>query len=416
MESNKRVSIIISVAIVWMFYLTSYIARVEPSILVNDLMQEFKITSSVVGLVISIMYIPYVILQIPCGIITDKLGVKTIVMVSSLLCALGTFVFGSANNIIELQLGRFLIGTASASAFICCGKIASDCFAKNKYAMLMGIAMCMGCLGGVAGTSPIAYLVSHIGWRNATFVITTCSIALAILTFIFLPNKSNQVVHSTKSNLLRGLQIMLHTPQTWLLGIYGAITYLPLSALAELWGVTFIEKRYGVPTETAAISSILIFIGFGIGGLISAYIAEKIHSYQKTIMFFTIALFFAFFTALYSNDISFYVCMILMFLIGLLAGANTLCFTIAFNLVPKQYAATSAGFMNTLIMSSGIIFQPLLGKLLDFFRNGMVTSSGEALYNVTMYRSTFLVIVFSMVIAIITTFFIRDVKHSEEHE
>lgn len=412
-KSEKSYTAIIAISICWMFYLYSYVARVEPSVLVNDLMNDFGITSSVVGFVISIMYIPYVFMQIPCGIITDKLGIKTMIVGSSALCALGSFVFGSAHSILQLEIGRFLIGLASASAFLCCGKVASDYFDKKKYAMLMGIAMCMGCFGGISGTAPTAFLVGKIGWRNTTYIIATVGIILALCAVIFMKQKKSAQTDK-KTKLLDGVKILAKNPRAWILGFYGAMTYLPLSALAELWSVPFMEQRFSIPTEKAAIPSIIIFIGFGLGGVISAWVAEKINSYKKTIIMFTVGVILSFWVALYNDSIGFYSCLTAMFIGGVCAGANTLAFVIAYNLVPPQFGGTSAGFTNALIMSSGIIFQPLLGKLLDFFRNGMVTENGTPIYTLTMYRSAFLFVIVGMLLAIFATFFINDIKHKEE--
>ncbi len=391
----------------------SYIARVEPSVLQNDLMAEFGITSTILGVIISMAYFPYVIMQIPCGVITDKLGTKTVVSVSYALCSIGALIFASANSVAQLEIGRFLIGLASAPAFLCCGKVASDFFDKRKYAMLMGIAMCLGCLGGILGSSPTACLVAKFGWRLTTYILAAFGGVLTVITILFM--KSKQTQKKKENNLLTGLKTIARNPKAWILGFYGAMTYLPLSALAELWVVPFMQQRYGISTEKAAISSIILFIGFALGGIISAWMAEKINSYKKTIIIFTLGIIIAFLIAIYNDAIDFNACLIMLFIGGTCAGSNTLAFTIAYDLVPAEFGGTSAGFLNALVMFSGCIFQPLLGKLLDFFRNGMVTTEGAPIYNLSMYRSAFLFVIAGLFLAIIATFFIHDVKHKEEN-
>ena len=417
-RTEKSYVAALAISIAWIFYLYSYAARIEPAILFGELTGEFHITSKEIGYFSLIAYIPYVIMQIPCGIITDKLGIKRILAISNALCALGAFTFASAHSVFQLDVGRFLIGLAGAPAFLCCGKVASEFFDKRRFSMLMGMAMVFGCLGGILGGTPAASLVSSIGWRSTTFIIAALGGVLAVLSMVFLKNKPKEEegVSKEKSNLLGGLKILVKNPKIWILGFYGAMSYLPLSAIAEMWGVPFISARYGIPTTQAAISSSVIFVGFALGGVVSAWIAEKINSYKKTIILFTLGVAISFWTAICVDGIGYALCLALMFLGGLFAGANTLCFTIAFNSVPKEYSGTSSGFMNTLIMASAIFFPALLGKSLDFFRNGLVTDAGVPIYNITAYRSAFLIVIAALALAAIATFFISDIKHNKEEK
>lgn len=413
MNSQSKKGAFLSVVLCWMFYLFAYVIRVEPSVVAKSLISEFGITSSVIGFLGSVAYLPYVAMQIPCGVIADKLGTKTVVLISCTICSIGAFIFGSANSVLQLEISRFLIGLSTAAAFLCCGKVATEFFDKRKYAMFMGIAMCMGCLGGIAGSAPTAYLVSEFGWRVATYVIATFGSILALLV-LFLMKKSPKIQVSEETHILTGLKIIAKHPRAWILGFFGAMTYLPLSALAELWVVPFMEHRYGIETTKAAISSIIIFIGFATGSVVSAWVAEKINSYKKTIIVFTLGIALAFGVAIYSDDISYNVCLLLLFIGGTCAGANNLVFPIAYNLVPSTYGGTSTGFTNALVMSSGILFQPLLGKVLDFARNGLVDEAGIPIYNLTMYRSAFLVVMVGLFLAMIAAFFINDLKHKDD--
>jgi MFS family permease len=411
-NSTAKGMALISMITALLFYLISYVSRAEPCVLVNELMTEFKLTSSAVGYIISFVYLPYVIMQVPCGILVDKLGVKIVLTFCAALCAIGTFTFGIATTAIEMEIGRFLIGVAAAPSYLSCGKIASDSFSKDKYAMLMGIAMASGCVGGSIAGTPTASLVSVIGWRNVTFIIAGLLCAVAVMALLFIKGKAKtektQDDKRSGGDVLKGLKMIALNPGAWVIGLYGAISYLPLSAVAELWGIPFMQNRFGVSTEIAGVSSMLLFIGFGIGSILCAYEANFLKSFKKTIIANALLLIITIYPALYSDSISLNVCFILLFFVGMFAGANTLCFTLAYKLIPEKYAGTSAGFMNALIMSSGLLFQPMLGKLLDFFRHGAIDASGEPLYTLGTYRETFYVVIVSMVMAVVLTFMVKE--------
>jgi MFS family permease len=402
-----------------MYYLYTYIVRVEPCVLVDDLMREFSITSSVLGMVASSAYIPYVAMQIPCGIITDKLGVKVMVACGCALCALGVFIFGAAKSVFFLQVGRFLIGLASASAFLCCGKVAAEYFSKDKYALLMGLAMCMGCIGGISGTAPTAFLVERCGWRGATYILAAVGAVLTLMALFFIKKREKSPAESgSRPQLLKGIKILSKQPKLWLAGLYGAIMYLPLSALAELWIVPYTGVRFGVDTETASLSSILLFIGFAVGSAVSPWVADKINSYKKTLIGSSVLCVSTSAAALYVGALGFGGSLAMLFLSGTAAGASTLVFAISYHMAPHEYSGSSAGFTNALIMSSGIIFQPILGYLIDFYKQSDVRdATGAAVsgyYSVDVYQETFMVLIYVFVAALIMTFFINEIKARKE--
>ena len=407
MTGLKRQSVWLTIVMCWLFYLFSYFVKVEPSVLVDDLIKDFSFSYSQIGLVISVVYIPYVLMQIPCGILTDKIGYKLIISLCCSICALGVFIFGIAQSTFQLMIGRFLIGLSSAPAFLCCGKVAADLFPKEKYGLFMGIAMFLGCVGGVLGTNLSAYLAPIFGWRQFTYGLAFIGIMIGCISYFSIKSNTNQVANNN-INILEGLKLLIRNRTVWLLGFYGAMTYLPLSAVAELWGVPFMRHRFNVSNNEASICAALMFVSFGLGSIIAADVAKKLNSYKKTIILFLIGLIITFWFAIYSNSIGFITCVLLFSLGSFFAGANTLSFAMCYDLIPVKYAGTSAGFMNMIVMSSGILFQPLLGKLLDLFRNGKVTSDGVPLYDMNMYRHSFMFIIIGLALALIAVLYIKE--------
>lgn len=406
----KNISSIIIILLCFAFYSFSYFARVEPGALLDDLMRDFSLNAAELGTIISTAaYIPYVGLQIPSGILTDKFGLRKVVTICSILCTIGMLLFGTAQYTWQLVLGRFIIGLSSTTSFLCCGKAAADLFDKSKYGLFMGIAMFLGCVGGILGTSLSSSIAPILGWRNFTLYMSIIGIIISILAFIFIKEiPYNNQVNNNNANVFRAVKNLVCNKNVWLIGIYGLVSYLPLSAIAEMWGIPFIQHRFNTSLQEATISSAVIFVSFGIGSILTDNVAKKLHSYKKTIILFLILALISFSIAFYSDSINYITCLILFGLGGFFAGCNNLSFPFCYDFVPKEYAGTSTGFTNTLIMSNCILFPPLLGKLLDIFRDGRVTEDGIPMYFISDYRKAFIFIIFSFVIAIVSVIFVKE--------
>ena len=408
-------SAVITIVLCFCFYAFAYFARVEPGALLSNLMSEFSLNTAEIGTIIStVAYIPYVIMQIPSGILVDRFGLRRVLSICSMLCALGMILFGMAQSAWQLALGRFIIGLSATAAFLSCGKAAAELFDKSKYGLFMGITMFVGCLGSVLGVNLSAGLAPILGWRNLTYYVAIIGIIISILSYIFIEDpKSKNVQSNVNSDMLDGLKTLVKNKNVWLIGVYGLVSYLPLSAIAELWGIPFIQYRFNASVQEATICSAVISISFGLGSIVADNVASKLNSYKKTIILFLILTLISFSIAFYSNSINYITCLILLGLGGFFAGCNTLSFPFCYALVPKEYAGTSTGFTNTLIMANCIIFPPLLGKLLDVFRDGRVNSAELPLYSLEDYRKSFISIIISLIIAVVAVMIVKENKKAE---
>ena len=401
---------ILSIVICWMFYLFGCLSRVEPGVLVNDLMNDFSLNASQVGFIVSVMYWSYNGMQIPWGIILDKIGYKFVITACCFICALGVLIFGIATTDTQLMIGRFLVGLASSAAFLSCGKVASDLYGKDKYPLFMGIATCMGCIGSMLGSTVSSYLSKWVGWRSATIGIAIFGIILGILAFMGLKSGNTKKESVNDVKVGQGLKILATNYNVWLIGFYGAMSYLPVSSIADLWGTSFMEKRFNIPTEQASILPSLIYIGFGLGSVVSAILANKWNSYKKTVVLFTIGLIITMWFAIYNDSIGFISCLILFFMASFCAGADTLTFSMCYDFVPKEFAGISSGFNNMILMMGGLFFDPQLGRLLDYFRNGKVTTDGKPFYDLAMYRQAFVWVIVAICLSLLAVCFIKDNK------
>jgi MFS family permease len=177
--------------IIWgianVFYLYEVILRVSPGVMTNDLMSHYAITTSMLGVLISCFYYSYTALQLPCGLILDKLGPRNLIGTSAILSILGSLLFAMTNQVYIAQLGRCMVGAGAACAFISSLQIASLVFPVKQFALLSGITNMMGTLGALGGGFPVARAVNVMGWKATVLSLALMGILIAVMAFLFIP-------------------------------------------------------------------------------------------------------------------------------------------------------------------------------------------------------------------------------------
>ena len=396
------------------FYLYELALRVSPSVMTNDLMGTFNVTSTMLGILVSFYYYAYTALQIPCGIILDRLGARNLLGISALLCVIGSCLFACSNKIVVAQIGRFLVGCGSACAFISCLQIAANLFPKRYFVVLAGITNMMGTLGGLFGGFPVARAVNVLGWQNATYILATIGIIIAILIFMLVPkNMGEQKPKTNNQSIAINIAKLLKNSQVILSGIVAGFMYLPIDAFAELWAVPFFMAKYGISNEKASLASAIIFVGVAIGSVILALFAKKIESYTKTIKLATTLMAVSFIPLVYT-DCNLYTAFCIVLIIGLLTGAQPIGFTIAKESVSAEISGTTLAMTNCIVMLIGSIFQPFLGALLDFFWDGKLNEAGLRIYSKSAYEHAILVIPIFLAIAYVVSVFLKETIKTED--
>ena len=406
----------ISPALAWvfwgcaaLFYLYEFILRVSPNAIVNELMRDFGVTSTYLGILVSAYSCAYVPLQVPCGVIVDWLGTRRVICLSTLLCIIGSFLFAESENFYLAVFARFLIGAGSACAYISCVKVGSDWFAPEKFAVIAGITMMMGTLGGIVGAKPFAALANIVGWRDAMVVAGFVGIGVLALCFFVLKDRRRsreEIVHS--GNLFEGLKIIASNPQSWLLAAYGGFMYVPLCAFAELWGTPFMMNLYNVDNETAAFAGTMVYLGFALGSLLGPLFSNYIKSRRLVMLGSSVLTIIPFVGVIYIPDLPYNVSLILLLLAGLVCGAQILYFGVAKEMNPDKYSATAIGFTNAGVMASGLIFPTLLGYILDSVWDGAISADGIPIYSVNDYQQALLTVPVCMLMAFIIMLFVRE--------
>lgn len=361
------------------FYFSDYLARVAPGVMHKYLQSDFGINEAGFGILTASFYIPYIAMQIPVGLTVDRISIRWLLTIMSLITAFGCCVFGLANGLMIASVGRMLIGFSAAFAFVCSLRLATSWFPPTMLGLLAGLTQSLGMLGAAAGEAPVSFLVSNVGWRHSMLIIAFIFIILAGLLYQFVQDKPDarrtELFSGERISILYSLKVILSCRQTWLNALYAGFLFGPTAVIGEAIGPAYLQFGRGLGAHGAAFATGLIFIGWGISGPLSGWLSDRLGK-RKPIMILS-GLCGVIFTSLFVflPDLSQTTAYILFFVFGLTNTGVAIAYAVSTELHDRKVIGTSIAFTNMTSIFVGASLQPLVGRLVDMV-------AGARAYNV----------------------------------
>jgi MFS family permease len=394
------------------FYLYEFIMQVAPGVIHQDLMHAFAIDATKIGLLSGFFYLSYTPLQLYGGLLLDRYDARIILTCVCATFALGVLLFAQASNIYMAAMARFIMGGAAACAFTSVLHLTARWVPPIHFALFVGIAEMMGAVGGLGGTTPLALLLKHFDWRTTITGFAYAGFILAILIALIVRSqpKSHEKLYTKRNNnsIWVDLKTILHSRETWTIGIYSFFIWAPVLAFSALWSVEFIRISHHFDKVAAAQAVTFAWIGVAIASPAIGWLSDLIGRRCIIMTICAVAGTIAMTAVLFITSVPAIVLYLLMFVIGFASAGQTLSFALIKDNNSPHTSSAANGFNNMAIVASGLIFQPLVGKILDMHWQG-ITMEGIRVYSLHGYQMALLILPICYLIAALTSmFFIKD--------
>lgn len=355
--------------IIWLvgisFLLFQFFLQLSSGIVVGAIAHEQHFSALTAGLLSSAFYYVYTSLQIPVGILFDRYNTRSLLFINASICAIGCFVFAAGNHLSVLFLGRLIIGSGSAFAFIGMSHLLRQHFPMKKYAFMIGLSETLGFILTVLGIIGMGAFIEHCSWRTFIRAAGFFGFIISFFCWYIIPNHKPEARHLTSYK--HHLFLILKNKLTWVNGLFVCFEFSVITVFSAMWSVPFLQLKLNCSIETASALSSLILLGAGLScpvfGMLSMYFNRR----KPLIHFSCISTAVLFVTLLYCPIYNLFFIASLLFFIGLFCGAYMLAYTIANELGPTEALSTCTGFTNTLAMLSAPLLQPLVGYFIDLF-------------------------------------------------
>lgn len=174
-------------------YFLVYFHRVSPAVLATDLQESFGVGLASIAVLSSAYFYAYTVMQLPCGVLTDRWGPRRTVCAFTAISALGAFVTALAVSFEMVVLGRVMIGVGVAMVYVPTLKVLSSWFRRDEFSTLTGLLLTVGNVGGLAAAGPLAAMSDYAGWQRVFLALGVLTAVLTWLMWLLVRDRPEEV-------------------------------------------------------------------------------------------------------------------------------------------------------------------------------------------------------------------------------
>jgi MFS family permease len=382
--------------------------QTAPSVMINDFEQAFAINAFGVSLLASSFYYPYVLLQIPAGMLIDRVQPRYCLTACLLGIVLFTVILASSHDLNTARSARILQGVFSTPSVVPALYLAAIWFPARRFALIAGLTEMIGMSGSALGQIMLAPACGYFGWRAALIGCAMAGLILAGLTWFIIRNKTSgdsAIIEASaphKTHILRDLLTVISYPQAWINGLFSGLLFSVSGAFGAFWCIPYLIHTYSMSLNLAAAASSMTLFGSAIGAPGVGWLSDKLGLRRLPMIISTAVALVLMLVILYLPMTNLTVLFVLLFLLGFFGSVYVIPYAVIRDFVPANVRGTAMGYTN---MMSILIGAPLLQPLIGWILNSDLKQTAN---NASAYQHALIVLPLALGVGLVLAFFSRE--------
>ncbi len=292
--TKKRYLILV---FVFVSVVINYLDRSNISVAAFAISDELGLSTVQMGLVFSAFAWTYSALQIPGGVLVDRVRPRILYPIMLMLWSLSTLVQGFISSLTALIGCRAAVGVFEAPSYPCNNKIVTNWFPENERASAIAVYT-SGQFIGLAFLTPVLVLIqSAMGWRGLFIVTGLIGMFWAVAWYYFYRDPLNhktineeELEYITKGRGFedKSADVVEKSTFSWsdfrkmlthhkLIGVYiGQFCLGSLFIFFLTWFPTYLVKFRGLDFIQSGFLASLPFLGAFVGVLASGFTSDAL--------------------------------------------------------------------------------------------------------------------------------------------
>lgn len=243
----------------WSVGITAYIVavlhRTSFGVAGLDAVDRFDTSAGVLAVFTMLQILVYAGLQVPVGMLLDRVGPRRMVAGGALLMAGGQLLLAFSTDIGTAITARILVGAGDAMTFISVLSLVTMWFPARRIPVVTQLTGLLGQLGQVLSAVPLVALLHGPGWTTAFGSAAALGVLVGVLALALLRDTApgaDRPPAPSFSKVCRDLVAAWRHPGTRL-GLWSHfVTQFPANTFALMWGFPYLVSGQGLRPGTAS--------------------------------------------------------------------------------------------------------------------------------------------------------------------
>ncbi|MEU9337786.1 MFS transporter [Streptomyces sp. NPDC048290] len=263
-------------------YFVAVIFRTSLGVAGLDAAERFEVNASALSTFSILQLLVYAGMQIPVGLLVDRLGTKKVLTIGAVLFTAGQLGFAFSPSYGTALASRALLGCGDAMTFISVLRLGSRWFPARRGPLIAQLAGLVGMAGNLVSTLALAPLLHGIGWTAAFAGSAVAGVVVLVLLLLFLKDhpeghEPEPAPHLGAAYVRRQIAASWREPGTRL-GLWVHFTsQFPAMIFLLLWGLPFLVEAQGLTRGSAGALLTLVVLSNMAVGLVYGQIVARHH-------------------------------------------------------------------------------------------------------------------------------------------
>ena len=266
--------------LLFLLYMFDYIDRMIVTSMFTFIEQDWGLTHTQSGMLVSAVYWSIVLLTFPVSILVDRWSRRKTIGVMAVIWSLATALCALTGNFTQLLLARILIGVGEAGYAPGGTAIISGLYPNEKRARMIGIWNASIPLGTAIGVALGGIIASHWGWKHAFGIVAFPGMIIAVLFFFIKDYKTidlsltDQVYGKRKMKASDILGEFLHKPSL-IFTYFGMASVIFVTTSIITWLPRYFNETQMLTDRAAGIKASLVMVLAIVGAPVGGILVDK---------------------------------------------------------------------------------------------------------------------------------------------